>query len=191
MIERIDKRVTKLFDGLTVISVVAVLVVTVVCVVDVTGSKLFMKPFAPAYSMTQLLSVPLVFCAVGSVQMGRGMMRIDLIANKFPMIVQRALNICGAAFGIALCVFLAWRTYIYTTATLYANHVKTTGDVNLSMWPFGFLLVFGLATLAVSYVFTVLRNVLQYDVLPDLPPDEILAAEEAGLAAGMKGGAAQ
>jgi TRAP-type C4-dicarboxylate transport system permease small subunit len=112
--------------------------------------------------------------------MGRGMMRIDLIANKFPQGAQRALTVAASALGIALCVFLAWRSFVYTHDTLYANSIKTTGDVNLYMWPFGYILFAGLIMLSVAYVFTLLRAILRYRTLPDLNPDEILAAEEAG-----------
>jgi TRAP-type C4-dicarboxylate transport system permease small subunit len=180
-VERLDRRVTILFDRISSVSVVAVVAVTVICVIDVAGSKIFSVPFAPAYAMTQLLSIPLVFFAAGSVQMGRGMMRIDLIANKFPAGVQRALTVAASVLGVALCIFLAWRALVYTQDTLYANSIKTTGDVNLYMWPFGYILFAGLIMLAAAYVFTILRTLLRYRTLPDLNPDEILAAEETGL----------
>lgn len=176
IVERIDHGLSKFYNVLTIVSVLAVVIVIIICVVDVVGSKLFAHPFAPAYEMTQMLSVPLVFFAVGSVQMGRGMMRIDLIANKLPKTVQRVINIIASICGVVLCGFLTWRSWVYTYGTLFTNHIKTTGNVKLLMWPFGVLLVIGLLTLTIAYIFTTLRYILEYDVLPDLSPDQLMAA---------------
>lgn len=176
-IERADKLITRFFDVYSGISVVAVLIVILICVVDVVGSKLFTLPFAPAYEMTQLLSIPLVFCTVGTVQMGRGMMRIDLLFNKFHKTIQRILNIISSTLGVALCIFLTVRSFVYTNNTLLANHMKTTGNVHLIMWPFGIILVVGLAMLSIAYVFTLIRNIISYEVLPDLSPDQVLEVE--------------
>ena len=178
IVASIDHGLSKFYNILTIVSVIAVSIVIIICVVDVIGSKLFAHPFAPAYEMTQMLSVPLVFFAVGSVQMGRGMMRIDLIANKLPKLMQRIINIIASICGVILCTFLAYRSWVYAYGTMYLNHIKTTGNVKLLMWPFGMLLVVGLATLAIAYVFTTLRYILSYDVLPDLSPDQLMAAEQ-------------
>lgn len=177
MVAAIDHGLSKFYNILTIVSVIAVCVVIIICVVDVVGSKLFSHPFAPAYEMTQMLSVPLVFFAVGSVQMGRGMMRIDLIANKLPKLMQRVINIIASICGVVLCGFLAYRSWVYAYGTMYVNHIKTTGNVKMLMWPFGMLLVIGLVTLAIAYVFTTLRHILDYEVLPDLSPDQLMAAE--------------
>ena len=74
-IEKIDHGVTRVFDKFSLISTIALIVVMLMAVIDVVGGKLFHKPFAPAYELTQMFSIPLVFFTVGVVQMGRGMMR--------------------------------------------------------------------------------------------------------------------
>lgn len=177
VIQRIDHRVTRIFDAFSLISTIALIAVMLMAVVDVVGSKVFHTPFAPAYELTQMFSIPLVFFTVGVVQMGRGMMRIDLLANQFPKWLQRALNLISSVLGAVFCVFLAWRAWVYAYGTLYLNHIKTTGNVKLAMWPFGMMLVFGLIMLAAAFVFSTLRAALNYEVLPDLSPDELLAGE--------------
>ena len=178
VIQKLDHMVSRLFNALTILSVIAVCVVIIICVVDVVGSKLFSHPFAPAYELTQMLSVPLVFFTVGSVQMGRGMMRIDLIAGKLPKIVRKICDVLGNLLGIVVCAFLTYRSLIYAVDTLYANHVKTTGNIKLVQWPFCIILVIGLAMLTIAYVFTTFRSILGYAVLPDLSPEELMAADK-------------
>ena len=38
-------------------------------------------------------------------------------------------------------------------------------------------LVFGLAMLTIAFVFTTLRAIFDYEVLPDLTPDQLMAGE--------------
>ena len=176
-IEKIDHGVTRVFDKFSLISTIALIVVMLMAVIDVVGGKLFHKPFAPAYELTQMFSIPLVFFTVGVVQMGRGMMRIDLIANHFPAWLQRVLNVITGLLGTFFCAFLTWRSWIYSYGTLYLGHIKTTGNIKVAEWPFGMMLVFGLAMLTIAFVFTTLRAIFDYEVLPDLTPDQLMAGE--------------
>ena len=168
---------TRVFDKFSLISTIALIVVMLMAVVDVVGGKLFHKPFAPAYELTQMFSIPLVFFTVGVVQMGRGMMRIDLIANHFPGWLQRAINLIAGLLGVGFCGFLTYRSWVYTFGTLLPSHIKTTGNIKVAEWPFGIMLVFGLAMLTVAFVFTTLRAIFDYEVLPDLTPDQLMAGE--------------
>ena len=54
-IEKIDHGVTRVFDKFSLISTIALIVVMLMAVIDVVGGKLFHKPFAPAYELTQMV----------------------------------------------------------------------------------------------------------------------------------------
>ena len=183
----VDYGITRAMNALAVIAALCLIVVMLMAVIDVIGSKLFNRSLAMAYEVTEMLSIPIVFLAIGSVVFGRGPMRVDLLMNKLNPKMQTVLIFIGDLIGIAVSAIVASRAWSYTFQ-LFKIHSRTSGAVQILKWPFALILCIGWITVGLGCLFRMLRPILKYEGPPDLSPDESLRQHEGSAIVPTEGG---
>jgi TRAP-type C4-dicarboxylate transport system permease small subunit len=139
----------------------ALFVITVVCFVDVIGWKFFGWTFPSQVGLVANLNVVVVFLAAAYVQMDRGSVSIELLQNRFNRVVKLVTRMFASVLGVGVCWFAAYRGWSYF-AELYHTHATDNGAWHFKTWPFEAVLVLGWSLMGLAFVFTIVREVVDY-----------------------------
>ena len=164
---KIDGIILKVLRAVTYISMVCLVGIMLVAFFDVVGSKLHaaglpVKGIPVANELIQYLHVPMVYLAAAYVTLDRGHTRIDLLSVKLPKGVQKFFNILGYILGIGLCGIICWRGWIQMGRYISRHTMSATSGARFILWPFVLIMVIGFALLAISFIWAIVRECIDY-----------------------------
>lgn len=180
--DRVDRWVVRILKWISYVSAVALVGIMLVAFFNVIGEKLRQAGLPvtgiPASTeIVQYLHIPVVFLAMGYVTLDRGHTKIDLLSSKFPKVVQTFFGIVGDLCGIFISSFIAWRGFIQVGNFMKVNKMSSVTGVGFPLWPFAVILSVGFVLLAVSFVWDIVRLVLNKKV-PGPAADPIKGGEQ-------------
>lgn len=105
--EAVDKVIFKFMYGVSILAGIALIITALLCTVDSLSAKIFSYSIPNGTDLITYLNIPIVFLAMGFIQVERGNTVVDLISNKFPKPVQKAVQIFGYLLGAFISAYLA------------------------------------------------------------------------------------
>jgi TRAP-type C4-dicarboxylate transport system permease small subunit len=105
-----------------------------------------------------MASVAVAF-AMAHTSVEKGHVAVTFVVNLFPERVQAVIGTITSSFGFILFALLTWRSVVY------ANHLKASGEVSLTLqlpfWPFVHGLAFSAAAVCLVLLVEILQNFVQ------------------------------
>jgi TRAP-type C4-dicarboxylate transport system permease small subunit len=130
--------------------------------VDVVGRFFFDKPIFGSYELVQMGMGLLVFYALPYAQYRKGLVRVDFIVNKFPVLMRKIIWAAGDVISTVVAYALAYACF-YHGVVILANSGAKTSVLLMPLYPFYYaaalaLLIFAVVLtadtiIAISYIF--------------------------------------
>lgn len=169
-------KVADLFSlSLALLGGVAAAVLAINVILDVVGRSFFAKPLPGTLDLTTYAWMPtLVSLGLGYALLRGEHIRVSLLTAAASPRVQRAIEIVGMAFITAVAVALAY--YGAQKAINAGSYGESAvGTPWLTIWPFRWVVVVGLAGLALQGLAQFVRVVRMKDFNPDAFDQELEA----------------
>lgn len=128
-----------------------------VTVVDVLMRFLFNSPIKGTMELTEIVVAMVVFFSLGMGQIMGNHLEIDFLVNKFPIKVQRVVQIIIYLIGTLLLVLLTWKLFELGVSSMNSGEVK--GDLGLPVYIVIFLVTIGSIGFTLTYLAALLTTV--------------------------------
>jgi len=167
-LEKISKNLAKALYWIAGIAIVSMMLLTCADVIFRLGVTLYheyhwailspFRPIAGTYELVCFLGAVAVSFAMAHTSVERGHVAVSIIVNLLPKKIQAIIETITTIFGLILFILLSWQS------VLYANDLKASGEVSLTLelpfYPF----VYG-----ISFAAAAVCLVLLVDLSKSLP----------------------
>ena len=150
----LEKISTLLAKGLYRIAGGAIMVMMVLTCADVV-LRYLRRPIPGTYELVCFLGAMAVSFAMAHTSVERGHVAVSLVVRLLPQKVQGLVDSITGTFGIILFALIAWRS------TLYANVLRDSGEVSLTLQLPFYPFVHGVAISAGAVCLVLLADVLR------------------------------
>lgn len=158
--EKVDKVIFKFMYGVSILAGLSLILAALLCTVDSLSSKIFSFSIPNGTEWVTYLNIPIVFLAMGYIQVERGNTTVDLISKKFPKALQKIIQIFGCLLGFAISAFLAYCEFDLTLDKLQAGSKASSAASSFVVWPFALVIAIGYALVAISFLWCIFRVIL-------------------------------
>ncbi len=141
------------------LSGVALLLMMLAGAADVIGTnldllKLPSSPIPAAFEFMATMMVVNVFLAVSLGQVRRQHIRVEVLVNRLPRILQRVADVAQYVLAVAFFGLIAWFAW---PAAVHSFNVGeyAPGLINFPIWPARFILAFGATLLSIQCCFDI------------------------------------
>ncbi len=120
------------------------------------GLRIFRAPVSGAYEVVSFLGAVVTAGALGYTQKRKDHIVVDILSDRFPAPVKRALD--GASHAVTLVLFsiVAWRTYAWGRQLMQTGELSET--LQIPFYPFVFAVALGFAVLALTLLLDLLET---------------------------------
>lgn len=125
-------------------------------VADVVMRYFFRKPILGTFELTEFLMAVVVSFAIAYAAATDGLIKVTLFTERMPIRVQAILNSITGVPGIALFVFLTWRSF--TFIGLQYDEGIYSPILSISRFPFAAVVAVGLVFLTLALISDWLNN---------------------------------
>lgn len=140
-------------------AMICLTVIMLLAFFDMISTKLLKVSITNATELVQYLNVPVVFLAIGYVELERGSTRIELLISRFP---YRARKLClagGNILGVIVCALTAYLSAQMTLGKAAAHTRATAGQASsFFIWPFCLMLALGYFLVGLSFLWNTVRQ---------------------------------
>jgi TRAP-type C4-dicarboxylate transport system permease small subunit len=140
--------------GLLVAGGVSLLLLTLLATLNV-ALRVFRVPVGGTYEVVSFLGAIVTAGALGYTQKRKDHIVVDILSDKFPDSVKRAVDRVSYLLMLVLFSIVSWQTFVY------GKRLFTTGELSetlkVAYYPFVFLVSLGFAVLA----FTILLDLVE------------------------------
>lgn len=158
--EKVDKVVFKFMYGASILAGLSLIVAAILCTVDSLSTKIFSFSLPNGTDWVTYLNIPIVFLAMGYIQVERGNTVVDLVSKKFPTWLQKAVQVFGCLLGAAISAYLAYCEFTLTLDKLSAGTKASSAANSFVVWPFALVIAIGYALVAIAFLWSIFRVIL-------------------------------
>ena len=120
---KFTRLLVSLMNCLAALSILVMMLLTCADVV----LRLFKHPILGAYELVGLFGALTIAFAIPATTLNKGHVAVDFLVDKFPPAIQHICTIIANLLSISLFALITWQSFIY------ANILRTTGEVTLSL----------------------------------------------------------
>ncbi len=120
---KITQQLAVLMNYLSAICVIAMMVLTCADVL----LRLFKHPILGAYELVGLFGALTIALAIPATTLNKGHVAVEFVVEKLPPSAREICTIITTLLSICLFGLIAWQSF------LYANILRSTGEVTLSL----------------------------------------------------------
>ena len=135
---------------------VSLLALTLLATMNV-ALRIFRVPVGGAYEVVSFLGAIVTAGALGYTQKRKDHIVVDILTDRFPAPVKRALDRVSYALMLALFSVVSWQTFVYGKRLLQTGERSET--LKIAFYPFVFLVCLGFAVLALTIFLDLLETV--------------------------------
>lgn len=168
-LEKISKSLAKILYWVAGAAIVSMMLLTCADVLLRLGVTFyhryhwwFLYPFKPipgTYELVCFLGAVAVSFAMAHTSVERGHVAVSLIVRTFPSRIQALIASVTGMFGFILFALLSWRS------VMYANHMRGTGEVSLTLelpfYPFVYGIAFAAAAVCLVLLVDFLKDLVK------------------------------
>jgi len=162
--DKVDNGIFKTLKCVSYAATVFLAAMMVLAVVNVVLEKLKkigvpVEGIGDTPNWIMFMNIGVVFLASAYVTLERGHSGVDLLTRHYPKIVQEVLSALSHLAGFVVFVFVSYLGYIKVLIPQLENNARINDTLASSFpqWPFGALYIFGMALLAFSQLWGVVR----------------------------------
>lgn len=168
LFDRIDDKLFKVLKAVSYISLIFLIAITALAFINVCGEKLqkmglpFARGIPNAYVIIKYCNVPVVYLTAAYVTLERGQTGMDLLTKHYPPVVRKILAIIASLVSTAMIGFITYRGIVKVLADQIKHNTRIDNNLATAFpeWPFGVIYVLGLALLAFSFFWQLLRIIM-------------------------------
>ncbi len=121
------------------------------------GLRIVRAPVSGAYEIVSFLGAVVTAGALGYTQKRKDHIVVDILSDRFPAPVKRALDGASHAVTLVLFAIVAWRTYAWGRQLMQTGELSET--LKVPFYPFVFAVALGFAALALTLLLDLLETV--------------------------------
>lgn len=142
------ERVSELLRrGLMIAGGVSLLALTLLATTNV-ALRIFRIPVAGTYEVVSFLGAIVTAGALGYTQKRKDHIVVDILSEKFPAPVKRALDRVSYLLILVFFSIVSWQTFVYGRRLMRTGELSET--LKIAYYPFVFLVGVGFAVLALT-----------------------------------------
>ena len=142
------ERVSELLRrGLMIAGGVSLLALTLLATTNV-ALRIFRIPVAGTYEVVSFLGAIVTAGALGYTQKRKDHIVVDILSEKFPAPVKRALDRASYLLILVFFSIVSWQTFVYGRRLMRTGELSET--LKIAYYPFVFLVGVGFAVLALT-----------------------------------------
>lgn len=145
-------RWNKLFNDCMLV-IAGILLISSMLLIVINGFiRIFTTPFGATVEVVGWAAAIITVFSLGSTQISKGHVSIDILTQKFPVVVQHILDIIFTIAAIAFFALTAYELY------QYGNSIKGTlsSTLRIEYWPLVYVLAFGFISLITTLIIDLL-----------------------------------
>ena len=142
--------------GLMIAGGVSLLALTLLATMNV-ALRMFHVPASGTYEVVSFLGAIVTAGALGYTQKRKDHIVVDILSERFPAKVKRALDRVSYALILAFFSIVSWQTFVYGTRLLRTGELSET--LKIAYYPFVFLVGIGFAVLALTILLDLVETV--------------------------------
>ena len=161
--DKVDSWIVRIIKAVSYVSGVCLVGIMLVAFINVIGEKLRkvglpVTGIPASTEIIQYLHIPVVFLAAAYVTLDRGHTRIDLLSSHFPKTVQKICTTVGHLCGAGVCSIITYCALQQMGKHIARHSMSSVSGVGFPLWPFSLMTAIGFALLAVSFVWSIVRQ---------------------------------
>ena len=122
-VSKITRLLVELMNYLAALSIIAMMLLTCADVL----LRFFKHPILGTYELVGLFGALTIAFAIPATTLSKGHVAVEFLVDKLPSSGQRICTIIANLLSLALFALISWQSF------LYANMLKSTGEVTLSL----------------------------------------------------------
>jgi TRAP-type C4-dicarboxylate transport system permease small subunit len=134
---------------------VSLLALTLLATANV-ALRIFRVPVGGTYEIVSFLGAVVTAGALGFTQKRKDHIVVDILSDRFPAPVKRALDRLSHALMFVLFSIVSWQTFVYGMRLLETGERSET--LKIAFYPFVFLVCLGFAVLALTILLDLLET---------------------------------
>ena len=135
---------------------VSLLALTLLATMNV-ALRIFQVPVGGTYEVVSFLGAIVTAGALGYTQKRKDHIVVDILSEKFPAPVKRALDRVSYAILLVFFSIVSWQTFVYGKRLLRTGELSET--LKIAYYPFVFLVSLGFAVLALTILLDLIETV--------------------------------
>lgn len=120
---KLIRQTVNLMNYLAALSIIAMMLLTCSDVV----LRLFKHPILGTYELVGLFGALTIALAIPATTLSKGHVAVEFLVEKLPSAAQKTCTIIANLLSLSLFALITWQSFIY------ANILRTTGEVTLSL----------------------------------------------------------
>jgi len=152
-LERFSEQLRKV---LMIAGGVSLLALTLLATMNV-ALRIFRVPVSGTYEVVSFLGAIVTAGALGYTQKRKDHIVVDILSDKFPAKVKRALDRVSYALILVFFSVVSWQTFVYGKRLLRTGELSET--LKIAYHPFVFLVSAGFAVLALTILLDLIETV--------------------------------
>ncbi len=152
----LERLAALLRKGLMLAAGVALVALTLLATANV-ALRIVRAPVGGAYEIVSFLGAIVTAGALGYTQKRRDHIVVDILSDRFPAPVKRALDGVSHAVTLVLFSVVAWQTFAWGRRLVASGELSET--LRLPYYPFVFAVSLGFAALALTLLLDLLETV--------------------------------
>ena len=152
----LERLAALLRKGLMVAGGVALVALTLLATANV-GLRIAHAPVSGTYEIVSFLGAIVTAGALGYTQKRKDHIVVDILSDRFPAPVKRALDSVSHALTVVLFSIVSWQTFAYGRRLMQTGELSET--LKVAYYPFVFLVSLGFAVLALTLLLDLLETV--------------------------------
>ncbi|MBQ8663958.1 MAG: TRAP transporter small permease [Eubacterium sp.] len=167
--EKVDKIIFKIMYAVSVLAGISLMVVAVLCTVDALASKFLSFSIPSGTDWVTFLNIPIVFLAMGYIQVERGNTAVDILSSKYPPKIGKMIRVGSCIVATLICVFLGYCGFEVMMDKIVKHTLSSAQMSAFPVWPFALMVAVGYSLAAVSFFWCIIREFL-------IPPERRMGA---------------
>ncbi len=151
----LERLAALLRKGLLVAAGAALVALTLLATANV-GLRIFRAPVGGTYEIVSFLGAIVTAGALGYTQKRKDHIVVDIVSERFPAPVKRALDGISHAVTLVLFSIVSWQTFAWGRRLMESGELSET--LQLPYYPFVFAVALGFAALALTLLLDLLET---------------------------------
>jgi TRAP-type C4-dicarboxylate transport system permease small subunit len=154
-VRKYDKILEKITSNTDIIARFILFIILILMIVNVISRTFFNYPIKGVYDLASLLFTIVISLSIAYCAYNEGHVFVDFILEKFPIYIQKSINLFTNLISFLLFIFMSFSMFKYGYNTFLVGETSLT--IMVPLYPFIYLIGIGLLLLSLVS----LRNFLK------------------------------
>jgi TRAP-type C4-dicarboxylate transport system permease small subunit len=146
---------------MAVVAAVVLALMMMIIVIDVCGRYFFLAPLEGSFELVGILMVIAGSWGMGYCQLQKGNIRINVLSDFFPPMMQSIMYIIAYLIGIVATGMICWRTSLRVHEYFLKQLGGVTDTLSLPIWFFLLMLAMGVGWVCFIFIIDLYKTIVE------------------------------